>query len=109
MVDNDPIWSGTGQVFRRDKNRELLCSCTYRLTEGRDRGARFGRSQYLAGQAGDIRGTLMPTPPITLSVLLSEKDKSDTLQLRLQSGHWLDFLMDRSGQVIGSGGLRGER
>ena len=34
MVTGEPILEGTGEVFRRDQNRESLCRCDYGLTEG---------------------------------------------------------------------------
>jgi hypothetical protein len=47
---------------------------------------------------------------MTLDALRTALDKKQrSLQLRLESGHWLDFTLRRDSQIIGLSALRDER
>ena len=49
----------------------------------------------------------MPHPPMTLDDLRTALDKKQqSLQLRLESGHWLDFTLRRDSQIIGLSAVR---
>jgi hypothetical protein len=110
VVVGDPILNGNGEVFRRDQNRESLCSCDYGLAEGPLTTSRTEGNQYVAGPSAGLGGWLMPQPPMTLDALRMALDKKQqSLQLRLESGHWLDFSLRRDGQIIGLSALRNER
>ena len=45
-MTGEPILEGTGEVFRRDQNRESLCRCDYGLTEGPLTTSRARGNQY---------------------------------------------------------------
>jgi hypothetical protein len=110
MVTGEPILEGTGEVFRRDQNRESLCRCDYGLTEGPLTTSSARGNQYVAGPSAGLGGWLMPHPPMTLDDLRPALDKKlQSLQLRLESGHWLDFTLRRDSQIIGLSALRDER
>jgi hypothetical protein len=100
---------GQGEVFRRDKGRELLCTCTYELEEGPQEVVPAGPGHYIAGFTGDITGTIDPAAPMTPEKLMEQADKSGLLQLRLAGDRWLDFILKPDGSIVGSGGIRDER
>jgi hypothetical protein len=106
MVTGEPILEGTGEVFRRDQDRESLCRCDYGLAEG----PLTTSTAHVAGPSAGLGGWLMPHPPMTLDDLRTALDKKQqSLQLRLESGHWLDFTLRRDSQIIGLSAVRDER
>jgi hypothetical protein len=104
---------GRGEVFRRNKERESLCTCHYDLMHTPDAPlsvSSFAKTDGLETSV-TISGTITPTPPMTTTRLRAQADTSDMLELELADGRWLDFqfMSTRGNRVICSKGPRVQR